>query len=77
MTARWDDDNTALSAAFEGSKVCSTIDLSWVVCKCVGDVFGTLPCSIIFLVEYCLFKPPPDWPPAVDGVGAGGDIVAS
>src|SRR3569833_3122454 len=74
MAARCDDDSTALSAALEGSKVCSTIIRSCVVCRWVGDVvLGVVP-SMIFLVEYCLLR---GFGPVDDGVGAGGDIVAS
>jgi hypothetical protein len=76
MAARCDEDSTALSAALDGSSPCSTTPRSWLVCKCDGDVFfGVVP-SMIFLVEYCRFIPPPDWPPA-DDEGAGGDIVVS
>jgi hypothetical protein len=57
IAARWDEERTALSAALEGSRVCSTMDRSWLVCKWVGDVaLGVVP-SIILLVEYVRFKP--------------------
>jgi hypothetical protein len=60
MAAKCDDDITALSAALDGSRVCSTIDRSWFVCRCVGDVaLGVVP-SMIFLVEYCRFSPAAD-----------------
>jgi len=72
---RCEDDSTALSAALAGSSVCSTIERSWAVWRCDGEVvFGAGP-SIIFLVEYCRFRLLGG--PAVDGVGTGGGIVAS
>lgn len=76
MAARCVDDRTARSAALAGSRVCSAMDRSWLVCRCVGEVaFGVVP-SMICFVEYWRFSPALDWP-TVDGVGAGGDSVLS
>jgi hypothetical protein len=45
MAARCDEDMTARSAALDGSRVCSAIDLSCT--GCVGDVFlGVAPIRI-------------------------------
>lgn len=72
IAARCDDDMTALSAALEGSSVCSAMDLSWATW--VGEAFfGVAPMRIL-RCEYCRFTPGPE---PGGGVGAGGDIVAS
>jgi len=71
--ARWDDERTALSAALDGSRVCSM----WLVCRWVGEEFlGITPSVIedIFLVESWRLRPTVC---DVDGVGTGGDIMVS
>jgi len=53
------------------------MERSCCVCMCVGDVALGVDPSMIFFVDHCLLRPPPDWPPAVDGVGTGGDMLFS
>ena len=73
---RWGVERTALSAALAGSRVCSTMERSCAVWRCDGEVvFGAGP-SMIFLVEYWRFRFAPGGP-VVEGVGAGGGMVAS
>lgn len=60
LIAKWLDDITALSAALEGSRVCSASDLSCAVWRCVGEVaFGVVP-NMIFFVDHWRLRPPPD-----------------
>lgn len=75
MAARCDDDMTALSAALDGSSVCSDI-IRWSCVACVGELFfGVAPIKIRRW-EYCRLMPlSPGRAPG--GVGAGGERVDS
>jgi len=75
---RCDDGSTALSAAPAGSRVCSAMEWLWVVCIWVGEdaALGGRS-SMILLVEYLRDRLLLPGVPAVDGVGAGGDMLAS
>jgi hypothetical protein len=73
IAARCDEDRTALSAAFAGSRACSIKEFSWPDWRYVGDELFCPPSKKSFLVEYFRDTPTPDWP--VEGVGTGGDMV--
>jgi len=73
MAARWDDDRTALSAAFVGSNACSIKDLSCVVGRYVGEAFFGVESRNSFLVENFLDNPELEF--MDEGVGAGGEMV--
>ena len=75
MAARCEEDNTALSAALEGSRVCSTRGRSWAVCKWVGELAGLgVDPMTGFLVEGYRLSPEEE-DCVEDGVGAGGEMV--
>jgi hypothetical protein len=60
MAFRCEEDNTALSAAFVGSRACSIRDRSWPDCMNVGDAFFGVDSRNSFFVENFRDSPLPD-----------------